>query len=207
MLNTTGRGGYEFFRLTRIIGNWNLSGRWKWFVNWVSGLWVTCGTSSVIRKFCWKLCGRDALGPFSFGLCTSNNHGSPPGSRCHCKHLHPSSHLLPRSTTTVRGGHYYSALRHLVRLWRSSVTQMESGAGTYTQVVCLQGHVLQLQALYYWATPERHKKGSWVHNTTSESVASQANYFIMLSLFFSHNWPQFSSTVFWKYCTEGASYH
>lgn len=111
------RGSYEFFSLTRIIGNWNLSGRWKWFVNWVSGLWVTCGTCSVIGKFCWKLCGRDALGPISFGLCTSNNHGSPPGDRCHCKHFHPSSHLLPRSTTTVQGGHYYSALRHLVRLW------------------------------------------------------------------------------------------
>lgn len=56
------------------------------------------------------------MGPVSFGLRTSNNHGIPLGSRCHFIHFHPSSHLLPRSTTTVQGGHYYSALKHLVRL-------------------------------------------------------------------------------------------
>lgn len=31
--------------------------------------------------------------------------------------LHASSHLLLKSTTIVGGGHYYSTLNHLVRLW------------------------------------------------------------------------------------------
>lgn len=68
------------------------------------------------REVLLKVTCRDALGPVSFGLRTSNNHGIPLGSRCHFIHFHPSSHLLPKSTTTVGCGHYYSILKQLVRL-------------------------------------------------------------------------------------------
>lgn len=134
------------------------------------------------------------MGPVSFGVRTCYNLGIPLGSRCHFIHFHPSSHLLPRSTTAVRGGHYYSALKHLMRLTGPMSPRWRVERGLTPRLSVFKVMCSNEKLCIIWPHQQDTRKGHECTTQPQNQLFPRGT--ILLCCFSFSNWPSFLAQCF-----------